>query len=163
MRDLWPHASSQPRTGRQAGTQFGSNGGDWLKKGVPKFWVMAGRPRSWSHAEGRLSRKSGYRTAMSSFIPTLPNPTISKWQVCYMMLWCTKKSIVKTGKHVWKNPTYVKMSTHQLPGGRKVKTKAGTHIIDRAWRFIKERLKRNQNAKASCSLLSAQIRSAQYE
>ena len=70
---------------------------------------------------------------------------------------------MKAGKYVWKNPTYVKMCTHQLPDGRKVKTKAGTQIIDRAWRFIKERLKRNQNAKASGSLLSAQIRSAQYE
>ena len=55
------------------------------------------------------------------------------------------------------------MSTHQLTDGRKVKTKAGTQIINRDWRFMKERFKRKKKAKASCSLLSAHIRSAQYE
>ena len=52
-----------------------------------------------------------------------------------------KERVMKAGKYVWKNPTYVKMCTHQLPDGRKVKIEAGTQIIDRASRFIKERLK----------------------
>ncbi|CAE7247381.1 unnamed protein product [Symbiodinium natans] len=75
-----------------------------------------------------------------------------------------KKTRVKRGgKWMWLKPTYVKISTHKLPDGRKLKVKAGAQIIDRAWRFIKDRLKRNQQVKANSSLLASQIRSAQYE
>ena len=35
--------------------------------------------------------------------------------------------------------------------------------MDRAWRFIKDRLRLNQNAKVGTTLLRAQIRGAQYE
>ena len=35
--------------------------------------------------------------------------------------------------------------------------------MDRAWKFIKERLKRNQFAKNSSLMLIALIRNAQYE
>ena len=74
-----------------------------------------------------------------------------------------KRRVKRDGKFVWVQPTYVKVSTHTLPGGRRIKTKAGTQIIDRAWRFIKERLKRNQAVKAGSTMLAAQIRSAQCE
>ena len=74
-----------------------------------------------------------------------------------------KKRVKRAGKWVWKKPTFVKVSSHKLPDGRTIKTKAGTQIIDRAWRFIKERLRRNQRAKAGSSLLALQIRSAQWE
>ena len=52
-----------------------------------------------------------------------------------------KKRVKRAGKWVWKKPTFVKVSSHKLPDGRTIKTKAGTQIIDRAWRFIKERLR----------------------
>ncbi|CAE7406098.1 unnamed protein product [Symbiodinium sp. CCMP2456] len=74
-----------------------------------------------------------------------------------------KKRVKLNGKWVWKPPTYVRTTTHKLPGGRKLKTKAGTQIVDRAWRFIKDRLRRNQAAKTGSTMLAAQIRSAQYE
>ena len=62
-----------------------------------------------------------------------------------------------------KNPTFVRISKHKLRDGRKVTCKAGTQIVDRARRLIKERLSKNQNIKSSSLLLTAQIRSAQYE
>ncbi|OLQ10741.1 hypothetical protein AK812_SmicGene5514 [Symbiodinium microadriaticum] len=48
-----------------------------------------------------------------------------------------KKKVKINGKWVWKLPKYVTMKTHKLPSGRKIKTKAGTQVIDRAWRFLK--------------------------
>ncbi|CAJ1456734.1 unnamed protein product [Effrenium voratum] len=74
-----------------------------------------------------------------------------------------KKLVIKNGKRSWKPPTYVKVVSHKLPGGKRLSVKAGTQIIDRAWRFIKDRLKANQNVKAGSVILRAQIRSAQYE
>ncbi|CAJ1374532.1 unnamed protein product [Effrenium voratum] len=74
-----------------------------------------------------------------------------------------KKLVIKNGKRSWKPPTYVKVVSHKLPGGKRLSVKAGTQIIDRAWRFIKDRLKANQNVKAGRVILRAQIRSAQYE
>ena len=74
-----------------------------------------------------------------------------------------KKRTKVRGKWVWKNPTFVKLRTHKLPNGKTIRRKAGTQIIDRAWRFIKDRLRLNQFTKVGSFLLRAQIRSAQYE
>ena len=74
-----------------------------------------------------------------------------------------KKKMKVNGKWVWKLPKYVTMKTHTLPSGKKIKTKAGTQVIDRAWKFLKERVKVNQNSKAGSVNIRAKIRSAQYE
>ena len=74
-----------------------------------------------------------------------------------------KRRVKKKGKWVWLKPTFVRISKHKLPDGRKISCKAGTQIVDRAWKFIKERLSRNQHVKSSSLMLTAQIRSAQYE
>jgi hypothetical protein len=74
-----------------------------------------------------------------------------------------KKRTKVRGKWVWKNPTFVKLRTHKLPNGKTIRRKAGTQIIDRAWRFIKDCLRLNQFTKVGSLLLRAQIRSAQYE
>jgi len=74
-----------------------------------------------------------------------------------------KKRVKVRGKFVWKSPNFVKLVTHKLPCGKKLRVKAGTQIIDRTWRFIKDRLRLNQFTKVGSSLLRAQIRSAQYE
>ena len=74
-----------------------------------------------------------------------------------------KKRVKVRGKFVWKSPNFVKLVTHKLPCGKKLRVKAGTQIIDRTWRFIKDRLRLNQFTKVGGSLLRAQIRSAQYE
>ena len=49
-----------------------------------------------------------------------------------------------------------------LARGRKVSVKIGTQIVDRGWRFVKERLRVNQRAKTGSLRIIAQIRSAQY-
>ena len=64
-----------------------------------------------------------------------------------------KKRVMKAGKYVWKNPTYVKMSTHQLPDGRKVKKKA----VHKSLTVPGSTPEKNHNRKASGSLLSAQM------
>ena len=74
-----------------------------------------------------------------------------------------ERKVKKNNKWVWLKPTVVRISKHKLPDGRKISCKAGTQIVDRAWKFIKERLCRNQHVKASSLMLTAQIRSAQYE
>ena len=76
---------------------------------------------------------------------------------------CKKRVKVK-GKWMWKLPTYVPVTTHKDPKtGRKFKTKGGTQIIDRAWRFLKDRIHLNQHCRVGMPLLRAKIRSAQYE
>ena len=76
---------------------------------------------------------------------------------------CKKRVKVKS-KWVWKQPTYVKVAVHTDPAtGKKMKTKGGTQISDRAWRYLKDRIKLNQKCTVGSSLLRAKIRSAQYE
>ena len=71
-----------------------------------------------------------------------------------------KKRVWKGGKWIWQPPTFVRIAKHTLPDGRKLAVKAGTQVVDRAWRFIKDRLKINQNVKCNSTLLQAKIRSA---
>ncbi|CAK0889867.1 unnamed protein product, partial [Prorocentrum cordatum] len=66
-------------------------------------------------------------------------------------------------KKVLVPPRHVELKTHALPSGRHLKVKSGAQIIDRAWRFIKDRLHRSATAKAGTKLLAAKIRSAQYD
>ena len=74
-----------------------------------------------------------------------------------------KRKVIK-GKARWVKPTYVKVMKHKLPGTNKVvKVKGGTQIIDRAWRYIQDRLTLNQNTRAGSTLLRAQIQAAQYQ
>jgi hypothetical protein len=48
------------------------------------------------------------------------------------------------GKVTWSSPQYVRFVTYRLPDGKTLKAKAGTQHVDRAWRFLKDRLRRNQ-------------------
>ena len=76
---------------------------------------------------------------------------------------CIKRQKIK-GKWVWKAPTYVKMSVRKDPKtGCQIKTKGGTQIVDRAWRYLKERMRLNQNCAVGSALMLAKVRSAQYE
>ena len=50
----------------------------------------------------------------------------------------TKKRVQIKGKWIWKAPSYVKGTLHEIPGRSKpIKTKTGVQIIDRAWHFMK--------------------------
>ena len=75
-----------------------------------------------------------------------------------------KKRVKVRGKWKWQVPRYVKVVEHKLPGtNKKIRVKAGTQVIGRCWRFLKERLSLNQNTKAGSSLLRSKLRSAQYQ
>ena len=75
-----------------------------------------------------------------------------------------KKRVKINGKWRWQNPSYVRIVTHKVPGVKKpIKCKAGTQIIDRAWKFLKDRLPLNQNCKVGSAALRTKLRSAQYE
>ena len=65
------------------------------------------------------------------------------------------------GKTVWLKPKYVELKTHRLPSGKTLKVKTGTQFIDRAWRFIKDRLGMIA-AKPNSRLLMTKIRAAQW-
>eukprot|EP00972_Heterocapsa_arctica_P057142 8431848-Heterocapsa_arctica.AAC.1 len=58
-------------------------------------------------------------------------------------------------------PKYVETKTHKLPDGKSLKVKTGTQVIDRAWRFIKDRLV-NCSAMPGSRDLMVKIRAAQW-
>eukprot|EP00438_Fugacium_kawagutii_P026266 Skav227691 [mRNA] locus=scaffold2761:67974:77290:- [translate_table: standard] len=75
-----------------------------------------------------------------------------------------KKRIKVKGKWKWQAPVYVRIAVHKCPKtGKKIRVKAGARIIDRAWRFLKDRVHVQSNSKVGSATLKAQIRSAQYE
>lgn len=65
----------------------------------------------------------------------------------------------------WLSPRYVKIVEHKFPGkGGKLKVKAGAQVVDRCWRFLKQRISSNQNSKAGSKIfLRAKLRSAQCQ
>jgi len=75
---------------------------------------------------------------------------------------CKKKRIIR-GKVTWAAPQYVRVTTHKVAKGKILKVKSGTQHIDRAWRFLKKRVRRNQQVKAATKAIPARIRAAQYE
>ncbi|CAE7815218.1 unnamed protein product [Symbiodinium microadriaticum] len=75
-----------------------------------------------------------------------------------------KKRVKVDGKFRWLKPHYVKLVKHKVPNtNRTITVKSGTQIIDRAWRFLKDRIIVNQNCRAGSKALRAKLRSAQYE
>ncbi|CAE6950598.1 unnamed protein product [Symbiodinium sp. CCMP2592] len=76
-----------------------------------------------------------------------------------------KNRVKIQGKWTWRAPHYVRIVKHTLPGGKgkTLNVKSGTQIIDRCWRFLKERVRVNQHTKCGSALLRAKLRSAQYE
>ena len=61
----------------------------------------------------------------------------------------------------WLKPVYTKLTRHKTPSGRILRTKAGTQVIDRAWRFLKAHLT-GVSAKPRSVMLNAHTRSAQW-
>ena len=75
-----------------------------------------------------------------------------------------KKRVKINGKWKWQGPNYVRLVSHKVPGKKTpVRCKAGTQVIDRAWRFLKDRLQINQASRVGSAALRAKLRSAQYE
>jgi hypothetical protein len=72
-----------------------------------------------------------------------------------------KKKIIVKGKTFWTKPKYVQLKSHKLPGGKSLKVKTGTQVIDRCWRFLKERL-HDVHAPPGSIDLKTGIRSAQW-
>ena len=59
----------------------------------------------------------------------------------------------------------VLLQAHTCPKtGKSIQVKAGTQIIDRAWRFLEDRIHiSNEPSKVGTATLRAKVRSAQYE
>lgn len=72
-----------------------------------------------------------------------------------------KKRIYIAGKWKWVRPNYVKLFTHTLPTGKKLKVKGGTQIIDRFWGFLRRHLGQ-MNRQPGSATLARRIRSAQW-
>eukprot|EP00959_Pyramimonas_sp_CCMP1952_P183195 3830111-Pyramimonas_sp.AAC.1 len=68
----------------------------------------------------------------------------------------------KKKKYIWLKPKYVKTVKHKI-GGKTIWRKAGTQSIDSCWKFLKSRLKVNQELKPGTKAFAAAVRSAQYE
>lgn len=52
---------------------------------------------------------------------------------------------------------------HRVVHKKKMCVKAGAQVIDRCWRFLKERLSLSQHTKSGSTMLRAKLRSAQYQ
>ena len=75
-----------------------------------------------------------------------------------------KKRVKVRGVWKWLVPRYTKIVTHKVPNSKKtLRVKSGTQIIDRCWRFLKDRVTLNQNAKVGSHMLRCKLRSAQYQ
>ena len=75
-----------------------------------------------------------------------------------------KKRVKVDGKFRWLKPHYVKIVKHNVPNtNRTITVKFGMQMIDRAWRFLKDRIIVNQNCRVGSKALRAKLRSAQYE
>ena len=72
-----------------------------------------------------------------------------------------KKRIEVNGDSVWIKPKYTRIVKHRLPGGEEVMVQAGTQVIDRFWRFLREKLQGRSSAVGSDTLLR-RIRAAQW-
>ena len=74
-----------------------------------------------------------------------------------------QKHIKVKGKWRWQLPKYVRIATHKVPGTKTaLKVKAGTQVIERAWRYLKDRIVLNQSCTAGSKRLRSKLRSAQY-
>eukprot|EP00959_Pyramimonas_sp_CCMP1952_P263775 5516486-Pyramimonas_sp.AAC.1 len=71
---------------------------------------------------------------------------------------CEKRKKIG-GKRARLKPIYPKVVTQQLPDGSTIKAKAGTQIIERAWRFIKNLIGKRTDIPGSRQL-AASVRSA---
>ena len=74
-----------------------------------------------------------------------------------------QEGIKVKGKWRWQLPKYVRIATHKVPGTKTaLKVKAGTQVIERAWRYLKDRVVLNQNCTTGSKRLRSKLRSAQY-
>ena len=74
-----------------------------------------------------------------------------------------KRVKAANGKWGWVSPKYVKIALHKLPKIGTLKVKAGTQIIDRCRRYLKDRVHLNQHSKAGTQLIKDKLRAAQYQ
>lgn len=73
-----------------------------------------------------------------------------------------KKRVKVRGRWVWRNPTYVRIVRHQLPSGKRIVVKAGTQVIDRAWKFLRREIGVTTSCQPGTRGLAARVRSAQW-
>jgi hypothetical protein len=72
-----------------------------------------------------------------------------------------KKEVVINGTKQWVRPKYSKTVIHKLPGGETLAVKAGTQVIDRFWRHLRQHME-GVSARAGSHPLRQKVRSAQW-
>ncbi|CAE7494415.1 unnamed protein product [Symbiodinium natans] len=73
-----------------------------------------------------------------------------------------KKKKVKVGKKVvWKKPHFTKVYRLSLPGGKTLRVKSGTQVIDRCWQHLRTHLKYTKRSPGN-EVMTRKIRSAQW-
>ena len=73
----------------------------------------------------------------------------------------TRRKEFVNGKETWVRPHYTKLCTHTLPGGKTIRVKAGTQVIDRFWGHLRAYLKHAPRLVGSAAL-RRKIRAAQW-
>ena len=73
-----------------------------------------------------------------------------------------RKRHLVNGKYVWIRPKYTKLFVHKIEGGKTLRVKGGTQVVDRVWRFIKDGMK-GQTSNVGSQAMTAKIRSGQWE
>ena len=149
---------------------------DAVKKGKCILWLQwsgmlaRGKPSTLllSRLNPKLTVKRApgpgaiHKGALGQEAPRGPQGGVAYDVVHDAVVRCKKKVQGKGKTTTWTNPQYVRVAHHQLPGGKVLKVKAGTQHIDRAWKFLKERLRLNQHVKAGAQAIRRRIRAAQY-
>ncbi|CAE7639351.1 unnamed protein product, partial [Symbiodinium sp. CCMP2456] len=73
-----------------------------------------------------------------------------------------KKKKIKIGNKVmWVKPHFTKVYQLSIPGGKTLRVKSGTQIIDRCWRHLREHIKNSPRSPGN-TVLMRKIRSAQW-
>ena len=171
---MWPRILRTRMPWRRASASSGSSGrASSCVAGLPLWFFPSTRPCQWrgplaqvpsTRSTGRLWQTNhlANRQVVLHTDSAKSYRAKVKGVLHDTVVHCKKKHLVK-GKAKWAAPQYVRVVSHKLPGGKVLKVKAGTQHIDRAWRFLKDRLCLNQHVKAGTKAIRNRIRSAQYE
>lgn len=153
--------------------QSGNNGGGVVERGAPQTLVLTKldclrtKPRApgpgpirksdWTpFAKKRLQDRKVILHTDGAKAYMVKVPGVIHDRVIHMK----KKTTVK-GKVVWVSPKYVQLFTHTLPGGKKIRVKGGTQIIDRFWSQLRTYMGKSPGKPGSVAL-RRRVRSAQW-
>ena len=107
----------------------------------------------WEQWSGLVQGGKPRTLILSQLKPSLTTPrlillglTSSSCQEFCVTPSSTRKNVSKSMANG--QPNFVKVVKRKLPTGKSIKVKAGVQHIDRAWKFIKDRLTKGPNSRA---------------